>query len=66
MDQTLGVDPTARVKADVELTGAIGDDHCAREKRPAVSVEDRGHEHGRRSVLAIKMRMSRLVGHHLQ
>ena len=56
MDQTLGVDPTARVKAGVELTGAIGDDHRAREKRPAVSVEDRGHEHGRRSVLAIKMR----------
>ncbi len=66
MNQTLGVDPTVRVKADVELIGAIGDDHRAREKRSAVRVEDRGHEHGRRSVLAIKMRMSRLVGHYLQ
>ena len=32
MDQTLGVDPTARVMADVELTGAVADDHRIREQ----------------------------------
>ncbi len=32
MDQPLGVHPAARVMADVELTGAVADDHRAREQ----------------------------------